>query len=208
MIWPANICRSAARAPEFFALQDRAGHGPGRHQGVSISRYEAIIGRKQQVKHENPRLPEYPDGLTSRHRRVIDKPFLPGSIIFIVSAGSPSRFSSSQLLTGLLLSIHYTPSEAEAYRSIQRLQQQVPLGQLLRSIHYWAANLMVVMVLLHMLRVFITGSYKNPRELNWVAGPCSCCLPWDSVLPGIFCPGTRRPTGPRSWGPICWLRCR
>jgi len=95
-----------------------------------------------------------------------------------------------QILTGLLLSMHYIPSEAEAYLSIQRLQQTVPLGGLLRSIHHWAANLMVVMVLLHMLRVFITGAYKNPRELNWVAGPLlfamtlafgftGYLLPWD-----------------------------
>ena len=68
-----------------------------------------------------------------------------------------------QLLTGLLLSTHYNPSESEAYASIQRLDQTVPLGGLLRSVHKWAANLMVVMVLLHMIRVFVTGSYKNPR---------------------------------------------
>ena len=129
-------------------------------------------------------------GITSRHRRVMDKP-VPGWInYFYCFGGVTFTLFIMQLLTGLLLSIHYIPSEAEAYPSIQRLHQTVPLGGLLRSIHHWAANLMVVMVLLHMLRVFITGSYKNPRELNWVAGALLLAmtlafgftgylLPWD-----------------------------
>jgi quinol-cytochrome oxidoreductase complex cytochrome b subunit len=129
-------------------------------------------------------------GITSRHRRVMDKP-VPGWInYFYCFGGVTFTLFIVQLLTGLLLSIHYIPSEAEAYPSIQRLHQTVPLGGLLHSIHHWAANLMVVMVLLHMLRVFITGSYKNPRELNWVAGALLLAmtlafgftgylLPWD-----------------------------
>jgi quinol-cytochrome oxidoreductase complex cytochrome b subunit len=109
-------------------------------------------------------------GLTSRHRRVMDRP-APGWInYFYCFGGITFTLFIVQLLTGLLLSTHYNPSEAEAYTSIQRLDHIVPLGGLLRSIHKWAANLMVVMVLLHMIRVFVTGSYKNPRELTWVAG--------------------------------------
>jgi quinol-cytochrome oxidoreductase complex cytochrome b subunit len=127
---------------------------------------------------------------TSRHRRVMDKP-VPGWInYFYCFGGITFTLFIVQILTGLLLSVHYTPSEAEAYRSIQRLRLNVPLGHLLRSVHHWAANLMVVMVTLHMLRVFITGSYKNPRELNWVAGAVlllmtlgfgftGYLLPWD-----------------------------
>ncbi len=129
-------------------------------------------------------------GFTSRHRRVMDKP-VPGWInYFYCFGGITFILFLVQLLTGLLLSAYYTPSEEAAYRSIQRLHQAVPLGLLLRSTHHWAANLMVVMVLLHMLRVFITGSYKNPRELNWIAGALlfvmtlgfgftGYLLPWD-----------------------------
>ncbi len=109
-------------------------------------------------------------GFSSRHRRVIDRPVPAGINYFYCLGGVTFTLFVMQVLTGLLLSIHYNPSEAEAYVSIQRLQTAVPLGHLLRSIHHWAANLMVVMVTLHMLRVFITGSYKNPRELNWIAG--------------------------------------
>jgi quinol-cytochrome oxidoreductase complex cytochrome b subunit len=127
---------------------------------------------------------------TGRHRRVMDKP-VPGWInYFYCFGGITFTLFIVQLLTGLLLSVHYTPSEEEAYKSIQRLHVSVPLGHLLRSVHHWAANLMVVMVTLHMLRVFITGSYKNPRELNWIAGAVlllmtlgfgftGYLLPWD-----------------------------
>ena len=129
-------------------------------------------------------------GITSRHRRVMDKPAPEWINYFYCFGGVTFTLFIVQLLTGLLLSMYYTPSEAEAYLSIQRLHQTVLLGGLLRSIHHWAANLMVVMVLLHMLRVFITGSYKNPRELNWVAGALlfmmtlafgftGYLLPWD-----------------------------
>jgi quinol-cytochrome oxidoreductase complex cytochrome b subunit len=120
----------------------------------------------------------------------MDKP-VPGWInYFYCFGGVTFTLFIMQILTGLLLSVHYIPSEAEAYSSIQRLHLHVPLGHLLRSLHHWAANLMVVMVTLHMLRVFITGSYKNPRELNWVAGAVlllmtlgfgftGYLLPWD-----------------------------
>ncbi|HXY53256.1 MAG TPA: cytochrome b N-terminal domain-containing protein [Nitrospirota bacterium] len=129
-------------------------------------------------------------GFTSRHRGVLDKP-VPGWInYFYCFGGITFTLFIIQVLTGLLLSLHYIPAEAEAYRSIQRLHLNVPLGHLLRSLHHWSANLMVVMVMLHMLRVFITGSYKNPRELNWVAGAVlllltlgfgftGYLLPWD-----------------------------
>jgi quinol-cytochrome oxidoreductase complex cytochrome b subunit len=129
-------------------------------------------------------------GFTSRHRRVLDKP-VPGWInYFTCFGGITFTLFILLLLTGLLLSVHYSPTESDAYRSIQRLHNVVPLGNLLRSTHRWAGNLMVVMVLLHMIRVFVTGSYKNPRELNWVAGAMlfvltlafgftGYLLPWD-----------------------------
>lgn len=129
-------------------------------------------------------------GFMSRHRRVMDKPVPLGLNYFYCFGGITFTLIIVQLLTGLFLSVHYTPSEAEAYRSIQRLHKTVPLGLVLRSMHHWTANLMVVMVILHMFRVFITGSYKNPRELNWIAGALlfamtlsfgftGYLLPWD-----------------------------
>ncbi len=109
-------------------------------------------------------------GLTSRHRRVMDRAVPARATYLFCLGGTVFTLFVLQVLSGLLLSLYYTPSETEAYTSIQRLHQAVPLGGILRSVHHWAANLMVVMVILHMLRVFVTGSYQRPRELNWIAG--------------------------------------
>jgi quinol-cytochrome oxidoreductase complex cytochrome b subunit len=109
-------------------------------------------------------------GFTIRHSRVMDKP-VPGWInYFYCFGGITFTLFLVQLLTGLLLSVHYTPSEAEAYGSIQRMYQAVPLGLILRSTHHWAANFMVVMVLLHMLRSFHHQFVQESAELNWIAG--------------------------------------
>jgi cytochrome b6 len=72
--------------------------------------------------------------------------------------------------TGILLMFYYHPTSVQAYRDILDLQNSVPFGLQLRNIHRWAAHLMVLAVWLHMFRVFMTGSYKRPREFNWCIG--------------------------------------
>ena len=72
--------------------------------------------------------------------------------------------------TGALLMFYYHPSKIVAFRDILYLEHDVPFGKLLRNMHRWAAHLMVITVWLHMFRVFLTGSYKKPREFNWVVG--------------------------------------
>ncbi len=72
--------------------------------------------------------------------------------------------------TGIMLAFYYKPTPAEAYASIQFIENEVLLGSAVRMIHHWSANGMIVMATAHMLRVFIMGVYKPPRELNWVTG--------------------------------------
>ncbi len=72
--------------------------------------------------------------------------------------------------TGTLLMFYYHPSKVQAFRDILYLDSDVPFGKLLRNMHRWAAHLMVIAVELHMFRVFLTGSYKKPREFNWSVG--------------------------------------
>jgi cytochrome b6 len=72
--------------------------------------------------------------------------------------------------TGVLLMFYYHPTKGQAYRDIIYLEADVPFGNLLRNMHRWAAHLMVITVWLHMFRVFLTGSYKKPREFNWMVG--------------------------------------
>jgi quinol-cytochrome oxidoreductase complex cytochrome b subunit len=94
------------------------------------------------------------------------------------------------LVTGILLSVYYQPTPEGAYQSVLRISTQVQFGWWIRSIHKWAASGMVLLVVIHMLRVFFTGAYKRPRELNWLAGVAlllitlvfgftGYLLPWD-----------------------------
>lgn len=110
------------------------------------------------------------------------------------------------LFTGLLLSVYYSPSEEHAYESIVRIQETVFAGALIRAIHKWSANLMVVAMLVHMARVFAGGAYRHPRELTWVAGTAllvitlafgftGYLLPWNqkaywATVVGTAMPGT------------------
>ncbi len=75
-----------------------------------------------------------------------------------------------QAITGIMLAFHYTPTPESAYASIQYIENEVRFGAAVRGIHHWAANGMIVMCIAHMMRVFITGAYRAPRELNWVGG--------------------------------------
>jgi menaquinol-cytochrome c reductase cytochrome b subunit len=111
-----------------------------------------------------------------------------GGMVFILVA--------FQLLTGIFLAFYYVPdaagSTAPAYTSVKDvIMNQVYLGWLVRGVHFWAANLLVVMIVLHMARVFWTGSYRAPRELNWMVGVVMLLivllfsltgylLPWDT----------------------------
>ena len=69
-----------------------------------------------------------------------------------------------------MLAFYYKPTPAEAYASILFIENEVLLGSAFRMIHHWSANGMIVMAFAHMLRVFIMGAYKPPRELNWISG--------------------------------------
>lgn len=74
------------------------------------------------------------------------------------------------ILTGIILTQFYHPHPAEANASVRAIMTDVPLGAFLRSIHFWAAQAVVVSVTLHAARVFVTAAYKRPREFNWLVG--------------------------------------
>lgn len=75
-----------------------------------------------------------------------------------------------QILSGMFLTMYYVPDIENAWQSVYYLQNEVAFGEIVRGMHHWGASLVVVMIFLHTLRVFFTGSYKKPRELNWVVG--------------------------------------
>lgn len=95
-------------------------------------------------------------------------------------------------VTGVLLMFYYVPDVGRAYNDMKDLAYVVRLGMLLRNMHRWSAHAMVLLVILHMGRVFYTGSYRPPREFNWVVGVlllvCTLLLsftgyllPWDQL---------------------------
>ncbi|RIO20501.1 cytochrome b6 [Mammaliicoccus sciuri] len=75
-----------------------------------------------------------------------------------------------QVLSGMFLTMYYVPDIVNAWKSVYYLQHDVAAVVIVRGMHHWGASLVVVMMFLHTLRVFFTGSYKQPRELNWVVG--------------------------------------
>jgi len=75
-----------------------------------------------------------------------------------------------QVFTGIFLALYYVPSVDHAWDSIHHIENAVPFGFVIRNVHRWSANIMVIMVVLHAMRVYFTRAYRAPRELNWMAG--------------------------------------
>lgn len=91
-------------------------------------------------------------------------------------------------LTGMLLMFSYTPTPDGAYSSMETLQTEVWLGQFIRNVHHWSANLMLILVTLHLLRVFYTAAFHPPREFNWVLGLLLLLLVAASNFTGYLMP--------------------
>jgi ubiquinol-cytochrome c reductase cytochrome b subunit len=101
-------------------------------------------------------------------------------------------FFMVEAITGLILMVFYVPSASEAYPTMVQIMTDVPLGNLMRNVHRLGAHLMVAIVTLHMIRTFITASYKPPRQFIWVTGVIlllvtlflsfsGYLLPWDQL---------------------------
>jgi cytochrome b6 len=97
-----------------------------------------------------------------------------------------------QVATGFAMTFYYRPTVTEAFASVQYLMTEVNFGWLIRSVHRWSASMMVLNMILHVCRVYLTGGFKKPRELTWVTGVLLAAvtvsfgvtgysLPWDQV---------------------------
>lgn len=84
--------------------------------------------------------------------------------------GTPAYLFVVQVVTGILLAIYYQPSSHTAYESVRYITEEVQFGWYFRSLHKWAATLMIAAVILHQTRVYFTGAYRRPREVNWMIG--------------------------------------
>jgi menaquinol-cytochrome c reductase cytochrome b subunit len=119
---------------------------------------------------------------------------VPKGTNWFYTLGSATMFAFlSQAVTGVFLAMYYRPDAAGgAYESVRYLTNEVFLGEFVRGMHKWGSTVMVVLVFLHMARVFFFGAYKYPRELNWVIGGVLLILTMVMSFTGYLLPFDQR----------------
>jgi ubiquinol-cytochrome c reductase cytochrome b subunit len=109
-------------------------------------------------------------GIRDLKRVLLDEP-LPAGTAWWFTTGSVLLFGLAvQIITGIGLALFYAPTPDHAWDSVSYITTGVTGGWLLRGLHYWGASLMVVATVVHLMRVVFFGSYRKPRELNWIVG--------------------------------------
>jgi len=138
---------------------------------------------------------------------------VPGDTNWMQTLGSATLTAFIvQAITGVILAMYYKPTPHDAYSSIQNITDHVTMGWLVRGMHRWGASVFIILMFLHMARVFLFGAYKYPRELNWIIGVLllvmgmaegftGYLLPWDqtaywATVVGINLNGTAPFLGP------------
>lgn len=109
-------------------------------------------------------------GFRAVRRYVLDEPLPPGTGWWF-TLGSVLLFGLAvQVVTGVALALYYAPTPDHAWDSVRFITTELRAGQFVRGLHYWGASVVVVAALLHLLRVVLFGSYRKPREANWIVG--------------------------------------
>src|SRR6195256_5988475 len=119
---------------------------------------------------------------------------VPKGINWFYTLGSATLFAFlSQAITGVFLAMYYQPNaNGGAYESIRYITDDAFLGQLVRSMHKWGASVMIILIFLHMGRVFFFGAYKYPRELTWIIGVVLLILTLAMGFTGYLLPFDQR----------------
>jgi quinol-cytochrome oxidoreductase complex cytochrome b subunit len=118
---------------------------------------------------------------------------VPKGTNWFYTLGSATLFAFlSQAVTGAFLAMYYDPSATRAYESTRYLTNEVFLGEFVRGMHKWGSTVMVVLIFLHMARVFFFGAYKYPRELNWLIGVVLLILTMTMSFTGYLLPFDQR----------------
>ena len=127
-------------------------------------------------------------GIQKPHRRFLYRPIPDGVNYFFCLGGIAFTLFIMLFASGLLLAIYYVPSESEAFASIVRINNEVRFGWFIRSFHKWSANLLMVAITLHTIRVLIYKAYRHPRKLNWIAGASTFIAALASGFTGYLLP--------------------
>src|SRR5579884_2167889 len=114
---------------------------------------------------------------------------VPGDTNWMQTLGSATLTAFLvQAITGTILAMYYKPSPHDAYSSIQNITDHVFMGWLVRGMHKWGASVFIILMFLHMGRVFLFGAYKYPRELNWIIGVLLLALGLGEGFTGYLLP--------------------
>lgn len=97
-----------------------------------------------------------------------------------------------QVITGIVMALHYSPSSSQAWGSIVFFQQNLQTGWFIRGLHHWAASFMVILAIVHLFQVFLFGAYKKPREVNWWTGVALFLITFALALTGYLLPWDQR----------------
>ncbi len=109
-------------------------------------------------------------GITAALNPLLNHPVPPNAKWMYVFGSATLFMFIIQVITGVGLALIYQPTSETAYQSLNYITNQAPLGRILRGIHFYAASAMIFLVGLHMIRVYLTASFKYPREMSWISG--------------------------------------
>lgn len=127
-------------------------------------------------------------GIRTPHRKFLRRNLPQKLTYFYCLGGVAFTLFLALVLTGMLLSFYYVPAETEAFQSIVRITRDVKFGGLIRGMHKWSANLLIIFIVLHGVRVFVHKAYRPPRELNWMAGSLTLAIALASGFTGYLLP--------------------
>ncbi len=159
--------------------------------GLDIEDIRSVL-RGDPAPRPNPRVKPHADGFWFHMRPTYYHNLVAGIYPSFRMGWLSVYFFTFEIITGLVLMVFYTPSPLVAYENMLNILANVPFGRLMRDLHKLGAELMVIVVLLHMLRTLITGSYKKPRQFTWATGVIlllvtlllsfsGYLLPWDQL---------------------------
>lgn len=121
-------------------------------------------------------------------RHALDEPLPKGTGWAFTTGSVLTLLLGVQVATGVVLAMYYVPSPALAYDSVRYITDGLPWGWLVRGLHFWGASFIVIAAGVHLLRVFLYGSYKAPREVNWITGMILLLLILAFSLSGYLLP--------------------
>ncbi len=131
-------------------------------------------------------------GFRAGRSHLLDEPLPPGVGWWFVTGSILLFLVGVQLVTGVVLTMYYVPSPDHAYDSVRYIAERLPLGWVVRALHFFGASFIVVAAVIHMVRVVLLGSYKKPREVTWITGVVLLLIILGFALTGYLLPWDQR----------------